>query len=214
MKKQEQLYNVAAFFGVVQKKPIRRKVPTWPPPAMPAHPWLVLVVGRRGYGKSYYARYVLQSWRDGATHAIDPVSPTPPTADYPAYWATTWSTVTPANLPPQTSLVVVDEADRYLPAAQGKRDGLLEDLVLRGRHRGVSLLLCTQRPALVGYDVRSQANRIVIFRLTAEEDIKSIVSVCPELRGREDEIRSLPVGKALVWDDKNGVWPVKEEVDK
>ncbi len=209
--KQGKIYNLAALFGVVERKPVaKRKQPTWPPPLLPLHPWLCLVVGRRGYGKSYYARYVLQSWRLGPTHAIDPVSPTPPTSDYPAYYASTWSSFTPPELPRGTSLVVVDEADRYLPTAQGKRDGLLEDLVLRGRHRGVSLLLCTQRPALVGYDVRSQANRIVIFRLTAEEDIKAIVSVCPELRGREDEIRTLPVGRALVWDDKNGVWPAKE----
>jgi hypothetical protein len=204
------VYNLAALFGVVERKPIKRKTLTWPPPLLPMHPWLVLVVGRRGYGKSYYARYVLQSWQLGQTHAIDPVSPTPPTSDYPAYYASTWSSFTPPELPRGTSLVIVDEADRYLPTAQGKRDGLLEDLVLRGRHRGVSLLLCTQRPALVGYDVRSQANRIVIFRLTAEEDIKAIVSVCPELRGREDEIRALSVGKALVWDDKNGVWPTKK----
>lgn len=204
------VYNLAALFGVVERKPVKRKTPTWPPPLLPQHPWLVLVVGRRGYGKSYYARYVLSSWQLGPTHAIDPVSPTPPTSEYPAYHASTWSSFTPAELPRGTSLVVVDEADRYLPTAQGKRDGLLEDLVLRGRHRGVSLLLCTQRPALVGYDVRSQANRIVIFRLTAEEDIKAIISVCPELRGREDEIRALPVGKALVWDDKNGVWPTKD----
>lgn len=77
--------------------------------------------------------------------------------------------------------------------------------------RGCSLLLCTQRPALVGYDVRSQANRIVVYRLTADEDLKAIVSVCPELRGREDEIRTLPVGRALVWDDKNGVYPPAAE---
>lgn len=212
--KTRKLYNVAAIFGIVQRKPVKKRK-TWPPPALPAHPWLCLVVGRRGYGKSYYAKQVLRTWSEGGTtFAVDPVTPDPPPPDYPAHWATMWSPLTPPALPAGVSLVVVDEADRFLPAAQGKRDGLLEDLVLRGRHRGTSLLLCTQRPALVGYDVRSQANRIVVFRLTAEEDLKAIVSVCPELRGREDEIRALPVGRAIVWDDKNGVWPVIDTPQK
>ena len=200
-------FNFSSMFE--QRKPRQRTKPTWPPPALPAHAWLMLVVGRRGYGKSYYATSVLQTWTDGESWAVDPVCGDPPSPDYPAHWATWWSPRTPETLPPAVSLVVVDEADRFLPQHQGKRDSVLEDLVLRGRHRKISLLLATQRPALVGYDVRSQANRIVIFRLTADEDIKSIVSVCPELRGREDEIRTLPVGRALVWDDKNGVWPEK-----
>ena len=201
------------FLGRPKRR--RRQHPTWPPPALPLHPWLCLVVGRRGYGKSYYAKQVLRSWpRDlGPTYAVDPVTPDPPPPDYPAHWAQLWAPAPPAELPAGVSLLVVDEADRYLPTAQGLRDGLLQDLVLRGRHRGTSLLLCTQRPALVGYDVRSQANRVVVFRLTADEDIKALVSVCPELRGREDEIRALPVGRAIVWDDKHGVWPPKNEFD-
>ncbi len=204
-------YTQTATVAELPEQPrAKAEAKTWPPPAMPRHPWLVLVVGRRGYGKSYYATSVLRAWTHGPTLAIDPVAPEPPTPDYPAAWATVWASSTPPELPQGTSLVVVDEADRYLPSAQGKRDGLLEDLVLRGRHRGCSLLLCTQRPALVGYDVRSQANRIVVYRLTADEDLKAIVSVCPELRGREDEIRTLPVGRALVWDDKHGVYPPAE----
>jgi hypothetical protein len=204
--------NLAKLLGVKIKRR-RRQAITWPPPAMPVHPWLILVVGRRGYGKSYYAAQVLRAWdeADGLTYAVDPVTPDPPPPDYPAHWAQLWAPAPPPELRPGVGLLVVDEADRYLPTAQGARDSLLQDLVLRGRHRGTSLLLCTQRPALVGYDVRSQANRIVIFRLTADEDIKSIVAVCPELRGREDEIRSLPVGRAVVWDDKSGVWPAPAE---
>ncbi len=191
----------------------RAQGPSWPPPAQPVHPWLCLVVGRRGYGKSYYASQVLKTWdtkRFGDSYAVDPVTPDPPPPDYPAHWATLWAPAPPAELRAGVGLLVVDEADRYLPTSQGARNSLLQDLVLRGRHRGTSLMLCTQRPALVGYDVRSQANRVVIFRLTAEEDIKAIVSVCPELRGRESEISALPVGRAIVWDDKNGVWPEKK----
>lgn len=178
---------------------------------MPAHPWLTLVVGRRGYGKTYFSCRVLDAWdaRYGSTLAIDPVyvSAKHTAADYLAGHADRWATMPPPVLPPGVGLVAVDEADRYLPTAQGHRDGMLADLVLRGRHMGCSLLLCTQRPALVGTDVRSQASRIVVFRLSAEDDIKAVTKIAPELRGRESEIESLPRGRALVWDAEHGDWP-------
>lgn len=189
----------------------KRAAPDWPPPALPQHPWLTLVVGRRGCGKSYFTSRVLESWPDRQnTYAVDPVTPDPPTPDYPAYYARWWAPAPPLELRAGISLMVVDEADRFLPVAAGSRDSLLQDLVLRGRHRGTSLLLCTQRPALVATDARSQAGRIVVFRLTAEDDIRAVVRIAPELRGRESEIEQLPVGRCIVWDAMHGAWPEKK----
>ncbi len=197
------------IFGRRQAPP--RQAPTWPPPAMPQHPWLTLVVGRRGYGKTWYSCRVLDAFPPyyGSTLAIDPVyvAAKHDPQKYLAGHADRWATLPPAALTPGVGLVAVDEADRYLPTAQGHRDGLLADLVLRGRHHGTSLLLCTQRPALVGTDVRSQASRIVVFRLSSDDDIKAVVKIAPELRGRESEIERLPVGRALVWDAEHGAWP-------
>lgn len=204
------------LFKLFAPKKRRRAQPTWPPPAMPLHPWLTLVVGRRGYGKSYFAAQVLRSWPVddlGPTYAVDPVTPDPPPPGYPAHWATYWAPAPPKELRAGVSLMVVDEADHFLPTSQGKRDSLLQDLVLRGRHRGTSLLLCTQRPSLVGTDIRSQASRFVIFRMTDESDIEAIVRSCSDLRGYEDSISSLEVGRAIIWDDRNGIWPEPKIVD-
>lgn len=189
--------------------------PDWPPPAMPRRPWLVLVVGRRGYGKTYYCNRVMDAWPAdaGLRYAIDPVAPDdashPRFPEYIAGHSDLWSHDAPARARfeyGKIGLLVVDEADRFLPTAQGHRDGLLSDLVLRGRHRGVSLLLATQRPALVAYDARSQADRIVTYRLTADNDLDSLIAVAPDLKTYRAQIQQLPVGRAIVWDSKHGVY--------
>lgn len=194
---------------------VAAQLPDWPPPHLPRAPWLVLVVGRRGFGKTYFCNAVLDSWPEqaGKRYAIDPVAPDDPNhprfREYIAGHSDLWSHEAPSRdqFPyGDVSLLVVDEADRFLPTAQGHRDGLLSDLVLRGRHRGVSLLLATQRPALVAYDARSQADRIVTYRLTAKNDLDALCAVAPDLEPYRTQIQHLEVGKAIVWDNKHGVY--------
>ncbi|MGZ4863034.1 MAG: ATP-binding protein [Halobacteriota archaeon] len=71
-------------------------------------------------------------------------------------------------------LIVVEEADVYIP--QQKRDGLeiLQIISRRGRKRGLGILLATQRPALVNKNVLSQCNNVFIGKLTLKNDIDSV----------------------------------------
>jgi DNA helicase HerA-like ATPase len=71
-------------------------------------------------------------------------------------------------------LIVVEEADIYIP--QQKRDGLeiLQVISRRGRKRGLGILLATQRPALVNKNVLSQCNNVFIGKLTLKNDIDSV----------------------------------------
>jgi hypothetical protein len=71
-------------------------------------------------------------------------------------------------------LIVVEEADVYIP--QSKRDGLeiLQVISRRGRKRGLGILLATQRPALVNKNVLSQCNNVFIGKLTLKNDIDSV----------------------------------------
>ena len=71
-------------------------------------------------------------------------------------------------------LIVVEEADIYIP--QSKRDGLeiLQVISRRGRKRGLGILLATQRPALVNKNVLSQCNNVFIGKLTLKNDIDSV----------------------------------------
>ncbi len=71
-------------------------------------------------------------------------------------------------------LIVVEEADIYVP--QQGRNGLpiLETISKRGRKRGLGVLLATQRPALVNKNVLTQCNNVFIGRLTHKVDIDSV----------------------------------------
>jgi hypothetical protein len=71
-------------------------------------------------------------------------------------------------------LIVVEEADIYIP--QQGRDGLeiLQVISRRGRKRGLGVLFATQRPALVNKNVLSQCNNVFIGKLTLKNDIDSV----------------------------------------
>jgi hypothetical protein len=71
-------------------------------------------------------------------------------------------------------LIVVEEADIYVP--QQGRNGLpiLETISKRGRKRGLGVLFATQRPALVNKNVLTQCNNVFIGRLTHKVDIDSV----------------------------------------
>ncbi|MGZ4882073.1 MAG: ATP-binding protein [Halobacteriota archaeon] len=71
-------------------------------------------------------------------------------------------------------LIVVEEADIYVPQ-QGKNGlPILETISKRGRKRGLGVLFATQRPALVNKNVLTQCNNVFIGRLTHKVDIDSV----------------------------------------
>lgn len=105
--------------------------------------------------------------------------------------------------------VVVDEADAFAPQRaqpDGARLlGAMEDLVRRGRVKGLGVTMITQRPAVLNKDVLTQAEVLVALRMTGPRDVAAI-DEWVRLHADEDQARelkaslpSLPVGTAWVW---------------
>lgn len=105
--------------------------------------------------------------------------------------------------------VAVDEADAFAPQnprpESARLLGAMEDLVRRGRSRGLGLTLITQRPASLNKNVLTQAEVLVVFQLVGPLDRKAI-DEWVKVNGAEEEraqllasIASLPVGTAWVW---------------
>lgn len=105
--------------------------------------------------------------------------------------------------------LVVDEADMFAPQrTQGdgaRLLGAMEDLVRRGRSRGIGSTLITQRPAVLNKDVLTQAEVLIALRMTGVLDVAAI-DAWVKLHDVDDQaaavkasLPSLPVGTAWVW---------------
>lgn len=105
--------------------------------------------------------------------------------------------------------VVVDEADAFCPQRvqpnEARMLGAMEDLVRRGRSRGLGLTLITQRPAVLNKNVLTQAEVLVVFRLAGPQD-RAAVDEWVKMHGDagklaqlDASIASLPVGTAWFW---------------
>ncbi len=105
--------------------------------------------------------------------------------------------------------LVLDEADAFAPQRTdpgGQRLlGAIEDLVRRGRARGLGVTLITQRPAVLNKDVLTQAEVLIALRMTGPRDVAAI-DEWVRLHAEEDQatelkrsLPSLPVGTAWVW---------------
>ena len=127
--------------------------------------------------------------------------------------------------------VVFDEADMWAPQQildkegdAAKLLGMMETLVRRGRVKGFVPWLISQRPAVVSKNVLSQADGMVIFKLTSSQDRDAIgdwvkgqadVKVWRELHA---SLPTLERGQGIVWLPTRGIletvkFPAKETFD-
>ncbi|MCX7010259.1 MAG: DUF87 domain-containing protein [Kiritimatiellaeota bacterium] len=103
----------------------------------------------------------------------------------------------------------VDEADAFAPQRcmheEARLLGAMEDLVRRGRKRGLGCTLITQRPAVLNKNVLTQCEVLVALRLVHPKDIAAIMEW---VQVHADEttaaamlasLPSLPVGTAWFW---------------
>jgi len=105
--------------------------------------------------------------------------------------------------------LVLDEADAFAPQrpmkGQERLLGAIEDLVRRGRARGIGVTLVTQRAAVLNKDVLTQAEVLVALRTIAPQDREAIdawirVHGTPEQRETLiASLPSLPIGTAWLW---------------
>lgn len=105
--------------------------------------------------------------------------------------------------------VILDEADAFAPqkpfAGQERLLGAIEDIVRRGRARGLGVTMITQRPAVLNKNVLTQIEVLVTLRLTAPHDhdaIKAWVEshgTPAEQKQLLESLPSLPIGTAWFW---------------
>lgn len=105
--------------------------------------------------------------------------------------------------------LIVDEADAFAPQrafkGQERLLGAMEDLVRRGRARGIGVTLITQRPAVLNKNVLTQIEVLVALRLIAPQD-RNAVDEWIKIHADEDQrarfMESLPqldIGEAWFW---------------
>ncbi len=104
------------------------------------------------------------------------------------------------------TMLVLEEAHHYLRqfaegGEEARRNGLAyERLAKEGRKFGLSLWLSTQRPSEVSNTVLAQCGTWVVFRLTSEQDLKSVGSAGEWVDRHElKRISGLPRQQAVVF---------------
>lgn len=105
----------------------------------------------------------------------------------------------------------VDEADAFAPQGrtfggeENRMLGAMEDLVRRGRKRGIGCTLITQRPAVLNKNVLTQCESLFALRMVHPKDIDAIeewirVNADPaQAKEVIDSLPSLPIGEAWFW---------------
>jgi len=103
----------------------------------------------------------------------------------------------------------LDEADAFAPQKpqpdQARLLGAMQDLVRRGRARGVGITMITQRSAVLNKDVLTQAEVLVPLRTISPQDRKAIEEWIDihadksEANTVLDSLPSLPKGTAWFW---------------
>jgi len=105
--------------------------------------------------------------------------------------------------------LIVDEADTFAPQRlfgdEARMCGALEDVVKKGRIRGLGCTLITQRPAVLNKNVLTQVESLFAMRLTHPRDIGAIRewvgvhSTEEEAAAVVASLPSLPTGEAWFW---------------
>jgi uncharacterized protein DUF87/helicase HerA-like protein len=105
--------------------------------------------------------------------------------------------------------LVLDEADEFAPQRpmgdEARMLGAMEDIVRRGRARGIGVTMITQRPAVLNKNVLTQIEVLVAMRLTSPQDRAAIAEWIKyhadgaEAQKMLESLGSLPIGTAWFW---------------
>jgi hypothetical protein len=109
----------------------------------------------------------------------------------------------------EAMLLIVDEADAYAPQRpmgdEARTLGAMEDIVRRGRKKGIGCTLITQRPSVLNKNVLTQCEVLIALRLVHPRDLDAIeewvnVHADPEEAAKMiKSLPALPVGSAWFW---------------
>lgn len=105
--------------------------------------------------------------------------------------------------------LAVDEADAFAPQrplpGEQRLLGAFEDIVRRGRARGLGVTLITQRAAVLNKNVLTQIEVLVVLRTISPQDREAIESwteihgTKKQLEQLSESLASLPIGNAWFW---------------
>lgn len=107
--------------------------------------------------------------------------------------------------------LIVDEADMFAPQKPRKDDsgpkllGLMEDIVRRGRAKGIGITLISQRPAVLNKNVLTQVDCLIVLRLVAPQDQDALLdwverhAEVSQADAFMKSLAALPTGTAWVW---------------
>lgn len=95
-------------------------------------------------------------------------------------------------------LLIIEEADKFAPQVVRKERNPVEEISVRGRKRGLGLLVATQRPANISKNVLAQCSYGFIGKLTTENDIHA-VDILFEDKKRLFDIPKLGTGEFLAF---------------
>lgn len=105
--------------------------------------------------------------------------------------------------------LAVDEADAFAPQrplpGEQRLLGAFEDIVRRGRARGLGVTLITQRAAVLNKNVLTQIEVLVVLRTISPQD-REAIEIWTEIHGTKKQLEqlsesmaSLPIGNAWFW---------------
>jgi len=104
---------------------------------------------------------------------------------------------------------MVDEADEFAPQRPIRGTerllGAFEDIVRRGRARGLGVTLITQRAAVLNKNVLTQIEVLVVLRTISPQDREAIEAwtqihgTAKQLEQLSETMASLPIGTAWFW---------------
>ena len=104
---------------------------------------------------------------------------------------------------------MIDEADAFAPQRpmhdEARMLGALEDIVRRGRARGIGCTMISQRPAVLNKNVLTQIECLIVLRILSPQDRKAIeawLELNVEDTVRADlmtSLATLQLGEAWVW---------------
>ena len=85
-------------------------------------------------------------------------------------------------------LVIIEEADKFAPQIIRQKKNMIDEISVRGRKRGIGLLVATQRPANISKNVLAQCSYGFIGKLSIENDVQAIRI----LFSRQEQLDMLP----------------------
>lgn len=108
-------------------------------------------------------------------------------------------------------LLMLEEAHEYIPqmvrGEDAKMVGAFERLVKLGRHKGLGVVMVTQRSASLNKNVLTQADNLFVLRTTSKQDrdaVKAWMDTNADALDLLTALPSLKTGEAILWQPERG----------